>query len=72
MLIQKAMSALRSSRTSFVIAHRLSTIRDADTILVMDAGQIVEQGNHAELLAAGGAYANLYNAQFAGAAVDLV
>jgi ATP-binding cassette, subfamily B, multidrug efflux pump len=71
-LIQKAMSALRSSRTSFVIAHRLSTIRDADTILVMDAGQIVEQGNHAELLAAGGAYANLYNAQFAGAAVDLV
>ena len=71
-LIQKAMSALRSSRTSFVIAHRLSTIRDADTILVMDGGQIVEQGNHAELLAAGGAYANLYNAQFAGAAVDLV
>ena len=69
-LIQKAMSALRSSRTSFVIAHRLSTIRDADTILVMDGGQIVEQGNHAELLAAGGAYANLYNAQFAGAAVD--
>ena len=52
-LIQKAMSALRSSRTSFVIAHRLSTIRDADTILVMDAGQIVEQGNHAELLAVG-------------------
>ena len=71
-LIQKAMSALRSSRTSFVIAHRLSTIRDADTILVMDGGQIVEQGNHAELLVAGGAYANLYNAQFAGAAVDLV
>ncbi len=53
-LIQKAMSALRSSRTSFVIAHRLSTIRDADTILVMDGGQIVEQGNHAELLTAGG------------------
>ena len=71
-LIQKAMSALRSSRTSFVIAHRLSTIRDADTILVMDGGQIVEQGNHAGLLAAGGAYATLYNAQFAGAAVDLV
>jgi len=71
-LIQKAMSALRSSRTSFVIAHRLSTIRDADTILVMDGGQIVEQGNHAELVTAGGAYAALYNAQFAGAAVDLV
>jgi ATP-binding cassette subfamily B protein len=71
-LIQKAMSALRSSRTSFVIAHRLSTIRDADTILVMDGGQIVEQGNHAQLLAAGGAYATLHNAQFAGAAVDLV
>jgi ATP-binding cassette subfamily B protein len=66
------MAALRSSRTSFVIAHRLSTIRDADTILVMDAGQIVEQGSHTELLAAGGAYATLYNAQFAGAAVDLV
>jgi ATP-binding cassette subfamily B protein len=71
-LIQEAMAALRSSRTSFVIAHRLSTIRDADTILVMDAGQIVEQGSHTELLAAGGAYATLYNAQFAGAAVDLV
>jgi ATP-binding cassette, subfamily B, multidrug efflux pump len=71
-LIQEAMAALRSSRTSFVIAHRLSTIRDADTILVMDAGQIVEQGSHIELLAAGGAYATLYNAQFAGAAVDLV
>jgi len=70
-LIQEAMAALRSSRTRFVIAHRLSTIRDADTILVMDAGQIVEQGNHHELLSAGGAYAALYNAQFAGAAVDL-
>ena len=55
-----------------MIAHRLSTIRDADTILVMDGGQIVEQGNHAELVTAGGAYAALYNAQFAGAAVDLV
>ena len=65
-LIQEAMAALRSQRTSFVIAHRLSTIRDADIILVMDAGQIVEQGTHDELLAAGGAYATLYNAQFAG------
>ncbi len=64
-LVQKAMSALRSDRTSFVIAHRLSTIRDADLILVMEAGQIVEQGNHAELLAADGAYAALYAAQFA-------
>ena len=71
-LIQEAMAALRSSRTSFVIAHRLSTIRDADTILVMDAGQIVEQGNHDTLLAAGGSYARLYASQFAGAAVDLV
>jgi len=68
-LIQRAMAALRSQRTSFVIAHRLSTIRDADTILVMDAGRIVEQGNHAELLATGGAYYTLYQAQFA-AAVD--
>ena len=64
-LVQKAMSALRSDRTSFVIAHRLSTIRDADLILVMEAGQIVEQGTHAELLAAGGAYGALYAAQFA-------
>jgi ATP-binding cassette subfamily B multidrug efflux pump len=63
-LIQHAMARLRSQRTSFVIAHRLSTIRDADTILVMDGGHIVEQGDHASLLAAGGAYANLYNAQF--------
>jgi len=72
LLIQRAMSALRSSRTSFVIAHRLSTIRDADTILVMDAGSIVEQGSHRELLALGGAYYQLYNAQFAGAATDVV
>ncbi|MDQ0210524.1 multidrug ABC transporter ATP-binding protein [Arthrobacter sp. SRS-W-1-2016] len=64
-LVQKAMSALRSDRTSFVIAHRLSTIRDANLILVMEAGQIVEQGTHAELLAAGGAYSRLYEAQFA-------
>jgi ATP-binding cassette, subfamily B, multidrug efflux pump len=60
------MAALRSDRTSFVIAHRLSTIRDADLILVMEAGQIVEQGTHAELLEADGAYSRLYNAQFAG------
>ena len=64
-LVQKAMSALRSDRTRFVIAHRLSTIRDADLILVMEAGQIVEQGTHAQLLEAGGAYAALYAAQFA-------
>jgi ATP-binding cassette, subfamily B, multidrug efflux pump len=70
-LIQRAMAALRSERTSFVIAHRLSTIRDADTILVMEAGRIVEQGNHAELLALGGAYYNLYNAQFAGALAEV-
>jgi ATP-binding cassette subfamily B multidrug efflux pump len=70
-LIQEAMAALRSNRTSFVIAHRLSTIRDADIILVMEHGQIVEQGNHDELLERGGAYANLYNAQFAGAATEV-
>jgi ATP-binding cassette subfamily B protein len=70
-LIQEAMAKLRSSRTSFVIAHRLSTIRDADIILVMEHGSIVEQGNHEELLAAGGAYYNLYNAQFAGAATEV-
>jgi ATP-binding cassette subfamily B protein len=70
-LIQQAMAALRSQRTSFVIAHRLSTIRDADVILVMDAGRIVEQGTHAELLASGGAYFHLYQAQFAAAATDL-
>lgn len=70
-LIQKAMAALRSQRTSFVIAHRLSTIRDADIILVMEHGDIVEHGSHAELLEANGAYARLYNAQFAGSATDL-
>jgi len=70
-LIQDAMAALRSERTSFVIAHRLSTIRDADTILVMEDGRIVEQGDHESLLERNGAYARLYNAQFAGAAVDL-
>ncbi|MDF2746376.1 MAG: putative transporter permease/ATP-binding protein [Propionibacteriaceae bacterium] len=66
-LVQRAMSALRSDRTSFVIAHRLSTIRDADVILVMEAGQIVEQGTHHELLEARGHYFDLYNSQFAGA-----
>ena len=71
-LIQRAMAALRSERTSFVIAHRLSTIRDADTILVMEAGRIVEQGNHDELLQHHGAYFRLYNAQFAAAVEDVV
>ena len=65
MQIQKAMDNLMKGRTSFVIAHRLSTIRDADLILVMKDGDIVEQGNHEELLKAGGFYANLYNSQFA-------
>ena len=64
LLIQRAMSRLRRDRTSFVIAHRLSTIRDADLILVMEAGAIVEQGSHDELLRARGAYWRLYNAQF--------
>ncbi|CAB4604667.1 unannotated protein [freshwater metagenome] len=70
-LIQKAMVALRSQRTCFVIAHRLSTIRDANVILVMEAGRIVEQGSHEELLAAQGAYYRLYQSQFTGAATDL-
>ena len=62
--IQKAMDQLMKGRTSFVIAHRLSTIRDADVILVMKDGDIVEQGNHEELLAQNGFYAELYNSQF--------
>jgi ATP-binding cassette subfamily B protein len=62
--IQKAMNNLMKNRTSFIIAHRLSTIRDADLILVMDHGDIVEQGSHIELLEKGGVYANLYNSQF--------
>ena len=64
-IIQKAMANLMANRTSFIIAHRLSTIKDADYILVLDHGDIVEQGNHKELLERGGFYAKLYNSQFA-------
>jgi ATP-binding cassette subfamily B protein len=71
-LVQRAMAVLRSDRTSFVIAHRLSTIRDADLILVMEAGRIVEHGTHDELLAARGLYHRLYAAQFRGLAEELV
>ena len=67
-LVQRAMDQLRQGRTAFVIAHRLSTIRDADLILVMEDGDVVEKGRHDDLLAAGGAYARLYQAQFAGPA----
>jgi ATP-binding cassette subfamily B multidrug efflux pump len=69
-LIQRAMNELRSGRTSFVIAHRLSTIRDADVILVMEHGQIVEHGDHETLLGSGGAYSRLYAAQFAEAMAE--
>lgn len=68
--IQKAMKELMKGRTSFVIAHRLSTIRDAELILVMNNGAIIEMGNHKELIAKGGFYADLYNSQFTGAYVD--
>ncbi|HTK43946.1 MAG TPA: ABC transporter ATP-binding protein [Patescibacteria group bacterium] len=71
-LIQRAMAGLMQGRTAFVIAHRLSTIRDADTILVMDKGRIVEQGNHDSLLARGGFYAELYNSQFTEALAEAV
>ena len=64
-LIQKAMNKLMEGRTSFVIAHRLSTIKNADIILVMEHGRIVERGNHEELLKLNGKYATLYNSQFA-------
>lgn len=63
-LIQQAMAQLMKGRTSFIIAHRLSTIRNADIILVMNNGEIVEQGNHKDLLAARGFYASLYYSQF--------
>ena len=66
-LVQQAMARLRRGRTSFVIAHRLSTIRDADVILVMDKGSLVEQGNHEELMAKKGFYFDLYSSQFASA-----
>jgi ATP-binding cassette subfamily B multidrug efflux pump len=71
LLLQHGMAALRKGRTSFVIAHRLSTIRDADLILVMEAGDIVEQGSHEQLITREGAYFRLYNSQFEGASTDL-
>ena len=70
-LIQKAMDDLMKNRTSFIIAHRLSTIRNADLILVMNNGDIVEQGSHESLLASGGFYANLYNSQFENAEAEI-
>ncbi|MGE5549019.1 MAG: ABC transporter ATP-binding protein, partial [Bacteroidota bacterium] len=70
MRVQKAMTELMKGRTSFVIAHRLSTIRNAEKILVMNNGRIIETGNHKELMAKGGFYADLYNSQFTGAYTD--
>ena len=66
MRIQQAFLSMMEGRTAFIVAHRLSTIREADVILVMKSGHIVEQGSHAELLARNGFYAQLYNSQFAG------
>jgi ATP-binding cassette subfamily B protein len=71
-LVQEAMARLRKGRTAFVIAHRLSTIRDADTILVLDKGSIVEQGSHDELMERKGAYFDLYASQFANADPDII
>ena len=65
--IQKAFARLMEGRTSFIVAHRLSTIREADVILVMKDGQVIEQGSHEELLLQGGFYQNLFQSQFAGA-----
>ncbi len=69
-LIQKAMDKLTAGRTSFVIAHRLSTIKNADIILVLKDGNIIEQGNHEQLIEKRGFYADLYNSQFATSFVD--
>jgi ATP-binding cassette subfamily B protein len=69
--IQRAMHNIMKGRTNFVIAHRLSTIRNADTILVMNEGQIIEKGTHDELMKKGGFYAELYKSQFLGAMVDV-
>jgi len=71
-LIQKAMDTLMKGRTSFIIAHRLSTIKNADLILVLNHGDVIEQGNHMELLAAGGFYAGMYNSQFEKRSVEYV